>query len=245
MGNMFEIIVEITTKSGCLIGNQTSSFSIGGVDQMTTVDEKGYPIIHGSAFKGAFRNIIRENQWQQGYMENTSKYLDELFKSILEKYNKIPDKEKNEKLKKLISNIEKYNEKDNKKVKQEYIFGVEGINNMPRLYFTDFRVKYKRKSIEEFFLIDTKTSITVDEKNNEIMSNPRTYKIIKPGITFEGKIRFNDNYFLGEKVSLNEIKNEIEEELLKFNKGIYGIGNSKSRGYGEIMVEVKQGKEND
>ena len=33
---MFEIKVKIITKSNCLIGNQTESFSVGGVDQATT-----------------------------------------------------------------------------------------------------------------------------------------------------------------------------------------------------------------
>ena len=50
----------VTTKSNCLIGNQTSAFSIGGVDQCTTLDENGKPIIHGSAMKGALRNIFRK-----------------------------------------------------------------------------------------------------------------------------------------------------------------------------------------
>ena len=45
---MFEIKIKITTVSCCLIGNQTESFSVGGVDQSTTTDEKGNPIIHGS-----------------------------------------------------------------------------------------------------------------------------------------------------------------------------------------------------
>ena len=44
---MFEIKIKITTISSCLIGNQTESFSIGGVDQSTTIDENGKPIIHG------------------------------------------------------------------------------------------------------------------------------------------------------------------------------------------------------
>ena len=57
---MFEIKIKLTTESCCLIGNQTESFSVGGVDQSTTIDENGRPIIHGSAFKGALRNIVRE-----------------------------------------------------------------------------------------------------------------------------------------------------------------------------------------
>ena len=43
---MFEIKIKLTTMSSCLIGNQTESFSVGGVDQSTTVDENGNPIMH-------------------------------------------------------------------------------------------------------------------------------------------------------------------------------------------------------
>ena len=75
MSNTFTIEVTIITKSNCLIGNQTESFSVGGVDQSTTVDENGRPIIHGSAFKGAFRNIIRENDDNINYMKYTKDYL--------------------------------------------------------------------------------------------------------------------------------------------------------------------------
>ena len=63
---MFEIRIKLTTVSCCLVGNQTESFSIGGVDQSTTIDENGKPIIHGSAFKGAFRNIVREREIKNG-----------------------------------------------------------------------------------------------------------------------------------------------------------------------------------
>ena len=54
---MFTIEFKVKTISNCLIGNQTESFSIGGVDQATTVDVEGFPIIHGSAIKGCLRNI--------------------------------------------------------------------------------------------------------------------------------------------------------------------------------------------
>ena len=34
------------------------------------------------------------------------------------------------------------------------------------------------------------------------------------------------------------IKEELEEVLKEFNNGLYGIGNSKSRGYGQVKVEI-------
>ena len=44
---MLIINIRFTTVSSCLVGNQTESFSVGGVDQSTTIDENGRPIIHG------------------------------------------------------------------------------------------------------------------------------------------------------------------------------------------------------
>lgn len=231
MSNTFTIEVTIITKSNCLIGNQTESFSVGGVDQSTTVDENGRSIIHGSAFKGSFRNIIRENDDNINYMKYTKDYLRQALDSITKKYEGIPDEKKTEKIKNMIEKIEGYKSD----MKAEYIFGIEGINNMPRLFFSDFRVTDNTKEINSYFNIETKNSL--EEKNGNIESRPRTYRVVKPNIDFKGTIRFNDTYFKGKKVNLSEIKNELENELKKFNKGFYGIGNSKSRGYGKIEVK--------
>ena len=88
-------------------------------------------------------------------------------------------------------------------------------------------------------MIDTKTCI--EEVNGNIISNPRTYKVIKPGTKFEGIIRFYNPFFIVNEDEIKKIEAPIEKELrdaLKmFNKGLYGIGNSKSRGYGRIRVE--------
>lgn len=225
---MFEIMIEIETKSSCLIGNQTESFSVGGVDQATTVDENGRPIIDGSAFKGSFRNIIRENDQSEEYMPQTKKYLKKIFSDMLIKYQEIP---KTPKVSELVKKIEKY-EKD---PKAEYLFGIEGLNSMPRLFCTDFRV-WDEAEADSYFRIETKNSLR--EKNGDIESLPRTYRVVKPGVVFEGKLRFRDPYFDGE-VNFDMIKSELKEELEKFNEGFYGIGNSKSRGYGNISVTSK------
>ena len=82
---MFEIRIKLTTVSCCLIGNQTESFSIGGVDQSTTVDENGKPMIHGSAFKGAFRNIVREQDKREGELAQIKNYVKYLIEETLEK----------------------------------------------------------------------------------------------------------------------------------------------------------------
>lgn len=120
---MFEIKIKLTTESCCLIGNQTESFSVGGVDKSTTVDENGRPIIHGSAFKGALRNIVRELEKKEGNMEETKKYVKRLIEKILENY-KSEDIVKTEKIKKMILNLEK--KLGSNELKAEYIFGMEG-----------------------------------------------------------------------------------------------------------------------
>ena len=243
---MFEIKIKLTTESCCLIGNQTESFSVGGVDQSTTIDENGRPIIHGSAFKGALRNIVREQEKKEGQMEKTKEYVKCIINEILEKYRS-EDIVKTEKIKKMILNLEnKVNSKDRK---AEYIFGMEGINGLPRIFCSDFRViESKDKKIGDYFLIDTKNCI--EEINGNILSNPRTYKVIKPGVEFEGIIRFYNPFLIEDENEIKKIETPIEKDLKDalrmFNKGIYGIGNSKSRGYGQIRVafdnDQKEGK---
>ena len=233
---MFEIKIKLTTESCCLIGNQTESFSVGGVDQSTTIDENGRPIIHGSAFKGALRNIVREQEKKEGQMEKTKEYVKCIINELLEKYRS-EDIVKTEKIKKMILNLE--NKVNSKDLKAEYIFGMEGINGLPRIFCSDFRViESKDKKIGDYFLIDTKNCI--EEINGNILSNPRTYKVIKPGVEFEGIIRFYNPFLIEDENEIKKIGTPIEKDLKDalrmFNKGIYGIGNSKSRGYGQIRV---------
>lgn len=235
---MFEIKIKLTTMSSCLIGNQTESFSVGGIDQSTTVDENGNPIIHGSAFKGAFRNIVREREKMSEEVTPTKDYVKSLVEKTLEKYKAIPEEEKTEKINKMLANLEE----KAKNPKAEYIFGMEGINGMPRLFCSDLRVDINQgKSKGDYFLIETKTSL--EEKEEQIVSNPRTYKVVKPGVVFVGTIQFYNPFFEkneDEAEKLKNMKNELEEALMAFNDGIYGIGNSKSRGYGQVQVEILQ-----
>ena len=84
-------------------------------------------------------------------------------------------------------------------------------------------------------MIDTKNNL--EEKDGEIFSNPRTYRVIKPGIEFEGIIRFYNPLDVSQKLE-RKMKKELKEVLKEFNNGLYGIGNSKSRGYGQIKVEI-------
>ncbi|MGP1567713.1 MAG: RAMP superfamily CRISPR-associated protein [Peptoanaerobacter stomatis] len=226
---MLIINIRFTTVSSCLVGNQTESFSVGGVDQSTTIDENGRPIIHGSTFKGALRNILRE----ESLMKNTENYVKSLIEKVLEKYEGIG---KTDKINKMIKSLKEkaYNPK------AEYIFGMEGVNNMPRLFCSDFRVlECEDKRNDDYFLIETKNNL--EEKNGDLISNPRTYKVIKPGVVFEGIIRFYNPFFEDSDEELEKVKCELENAIRKFDTGLYRIGNSKSRGYGQIRVDFGDG----
>lgn len=69
-------------------------------------------------------------------------------------------------------------------------------------------------------------------------SNPRTYKAARSGLVFEGEIRlYKMNTLFENDKGLCE--RYIIYNLMKFNEGIYRLGNSKSRGYGKIEVMIE------
>ncbi|BBM36942.1 RAMP superfamily CRISPR-associated protein [Pseudoleptotrichia goodfellowii] len=226
---MRKIKVKIETKSNCLIGNHTQSFSIGGVDQCTTVDNDGKPLIQASAFKGSTRFIVKS---EGSDMEETKKFYKNYLEDLLKKYEKrkLENNLNSQNLEEIINKIKEcIND-----LKPEYLFGIEGINTTPRLYFSDLKVVDGRKNTEEYFIIDSKTAILED--GDEVVSNPRTYKAIRPGVKFEGEIILRDfkNF-----VDIKKIAAELVEKLELFNDGYYRMGNSKSRGYGKISIETE------
>ena len=226
---MRKIKVKIETKSNCLIGNHTQSFSIGGVDQCTTVDNDGKPLVQASAFKGSTRFIVKS---EGSDMEETKKFYKNYLEDLLKKYEKrkLENNLNSQNLEEIINKIKEcIND-----LKPEYLFGIEGINTTPRLYFSDLKVVDGRKNTEEYFIIDSKTAILED--GDEVVSNPRTYKAIRPGVKFEGEIILRDfkNF-----VDIKKIAAELVEKLELFNDGYYRMGNSKSRGYGKISIETE------
>ena len=226
---MRKIKVKIETKSNCLIGNHTQSFSIGGVDQCTTVDNDGKPLIQASAFKGSTRFIVKS---EGSDMEETKKFYKNYLEDLLKKYEKrkLENNLNSQNLEEIINKIKEcIND-----LKPEYLFGIEGKNTTPRLYFSDLKVVDGRKNTEEYFIIDSKTAILED--GDEVVSNPRTYKAIRPGVKFEGEIILRDfkNF-----VDIKKIAAELVEKLELFNDGYYRMGNSKSRGYGKISIETE------
>jgi len=129
---------------------------------------------------------------------------------------------------------EKYFDPEGKITKKHlFVFGVPGRNDTPKLLFNDFTCTSKSKG-NNLFSIDMKNSIT--EIDGELLSNPRTYRVAREGLTFQSLIYFKmlDMEYSSQKL----IKDYMIEMCNKFNDGFYRLGNSKSRGYGWIEVDV-------
>lgn len=231
--NRVNLICE--TKSNLFIGGMNETFEIGGID-MYTITRDGKPYIPGSSLKGVFRNMFREVYNECELVEKIFlAYFDEEIKKINNVISEIENsnediknknllKEKIEKTKKNIENL-KLN------IKVEDIFGISGLNNHPRLIFSDFEIFENDKV--DYFSIDAKN--TIEYRENEITSIPRIYKTVRKGVKFSGNISL-------EKIP-KELKNELYDMIINslnnFNNGNYRIGNSQSRGYG--LVEFTKG----
>lgn len=227
---IFKIEYTLTTMSGCLIGNQTQSFSVGGVDQATTVDETGYPMIPGSAMKGALRAMLIEEREECSVI---TEYYQSYFNKLEEKYERLESKVKQNLDHELF-------EKYKKEISPSYIFGLSGWNQMPKLYFSDVRMseeEKKERKPEDCLLIDTKTAI-LEEADGQVSSNPRTYQVVRPGTRMDGEIFFKGANSADEN-KIRKMMDKMKDLLLEFETGFYLIGNSKSRGYGRVKVELR------
>ncbi|ANS75692.1 hypothetical protein AWM70_14700 [Paenibacillus yonginensis] len=127
----------------------------------------------------------------------------------------------------------------------EYLFGIEGFNDTPKLLFNDLVVDSVESAADRdaLFSIDTKNKIEdVKLKDREnVAANPRTYRVVRPGVTFVGDVILYRLELLGDVGMQQRIIEFIERLLLQFNEGFYRLGNSGSRGYGRVQVNV--GKE--
>lgn len=224
------IQLKITTRSNCLIGGAVPSYRIGEIDQCTALDEEGRPKITASAFKGACRNMFENEKDIASAEKIYRRYFDYIQKKIEER--NIKEEIKKEKIKE-IQEL-----KDRSSI--SYLFGINGYNYAPKLLFSDFYVINEREN-KNYFSIDHKNTIEEDEKGFAIMSNPRTYKTIRNGISFKGEIltyRFGEFEKAGiRKEEILQFMKEIKKSLKKFSDGIYRLGNSKSRGYGKIQID--------
>ena len=224
--------IMITTKSNLFIGGNASTFEIGGIDAYTVVDYEGKPYIPASTVKGIFRRIVRDMQAEGDETANKikgiyEKNLNQLRDMAQKNYETVETKSNDyeERKKKLT---ERY-DNEIKKVSAEYLFGIQGFNDTPKLMINDFVLIGENKN--QLFSIDTKNQIVI--KDDKVESNPRTYKTVCPNVTFVGDILFygmDDELFQAAKMILNQVFEQL-------NCGCYRIGNSGSRGYG--LVEVK------
>lgn len=227
---MFEIQIKVTTESNCLVTSQTETFSVGGLDQSTAVDRNGKPMIPATSFKGAFRNIVRDREEK---MCHTQCLVKSIFHKINQKFQnmELPNRSN---LGDLIARLKTYEGSP----KAEYIFGVEGVNHMPRLYVSDFTFLKTLDDSGRCFVKETKNSL--EEKNDTITSRPRTYQVCVPNVLFQGTLVFQSAGMELDPNLVSQAKKELLAALEEFNKGWHGIGNSKSRGYGRIRVEAKE-----
>lgn len=228
-----KIKIKITTASNLFIGGLPGSFEIGGVDLFTITDYNNLPFIPASSFKGTLRKMVKDYiemhdtdmiQIGEGYKE----YLSSVWELNKKQIFAVGDKIEKDRITKMNNRFEEMISG----ASAEYLFGIQGFNNSPKLIFNDF-VLEAGANTAELFSIDAKNSIiTTEEKGVE--SNPRIYKTVRPGITFTGEISF----YRIDLLKVNGIKEFISEMILEFNEGIYRLGNSGSRGYGKIRTEI-------
>ncbi|MCR6098119.1 hypothetical protein HXA31_18105 [Salipaludibacillus agaradhaerens] len=235
---MNTIQLKVTTLSNLFIGGSPRTFEIGGVDLFTVTDHNGDPYIPASSFKGSLRRIVRD--LTKSYAEAkliTEAYQDYLVTKQEENLLRIEEmKEKDDRFQR--ERVEKRFEEAIHKASAEYLFGIEGFNHTPKLIFNDLQL-IETEDVDPFS-IDAKNSIKVSKPQEEpnVAVNPRTYKTVRPGVEFSGEILFymHDQLSVPKEVTARFVENAIYQ----FNAGVYRLGNSGSRGYGRIQVEVSR-----
>lgn len=240
--NTETIRLKVTTFSNLFIGGSPTTFEIGGVDLFTVTNHLGKPYIPGSSFKGTLRNIVRDLGQSGSSVSAQAKAISQAYKQYLlelQQQNmvqleqmKMNEKEGGE------ERINRMNERFTKeigRVSAECLFGMEGFNHTPKLIFNDLRL-LNALDEADIFSIDSKNSIEQSEKEPKVSANPRTYKTVRPGVEFAGEI----NFHMMDKLSVSPdvVRSFVEHAVTQFNEGAYRLGNSGSRGYGRIQVEI-------
>lgn len=224
---------KIETQSNLFIGGAPVPFEIGGIDQQTALDEEGFPCIPGSSFKGALRTIVREDK------SHAADVISQLYAAYLKE-----DQETNQEMiralvkeEEALERIEDRYKIANEQLSAEYLFGISKFNETPKLIFGDLLLHNEFHDIEKCFSIDMKNSI--DTGGEYPRSNPRTYKAARRGLVFAGEIRLYKMELLGPDAE-QLCKRYVMDNLMKFNDGIYRLGDSKSRGYGKVKVTIEE-----
>lgn len=227
---MNQLHIQVTTESNLFIGGSSPTFEIGGIDLYTITDYQGRPFIPASSMKGSFRRIVKECMKD----DPLAIQIGEAYRNYLDlRKDKAQVPQGDEIEAERMKAMQKRFDDARKEASAEGLLGIQGFNDTPKLIFNDLTLSEEGQSMNDLFSIDTKTSITSVE--DDVRSNPRTYKTVRPGVTFEGKILFYRIEELG--LDSEVIKEFVEKTLLIFNEGIYRLGNSGSRGYGKIHVE--------
>ncbi|HJA30301.1 MAG TPA: CRISPR-associated protein Csm3 [Candidatus Eisenbergiella pullicola] len=227
------IKVRVKTLANLFIGGAPRPFEIGGIDQWTAVDEQGFPCIPASSWKGALRAIAMRDmgeeameigRWYAEFLERERTQNRERLQEIFQK-----DQEAKER-------IEKRYEEAIRQASACALFGIREFNHTPKVLFDDLRLIDACRELNSCFSIDTKTEIRT--AGSEPRSNPRTYKAVKKGMVFEGNMELYGFEKFGEEKA-EKCREYLMNIALQFNKGIYRLGNSKSRGYGKVDVSVE------
>jgi len=237
---MSKIKFKIKTESNLMIGGNEGSFEIGGIDQQAVVrrvGDKELPYIPGSSFKGALRKVVRDYPCEKiriMYKQHLNEGLEKHQRYIEKKQQELTGRDQSE-LEKEIKKFEKI-VKAHIELGAECLFGLEGFNRSPRLLFSDLHLDERSIEKGSYFSIDAKNSIK-DEQGKKLEANPRVYKVARKDLVFEGEINFQ---YFNQDFDETLIRAYIEQQLKQFNDGQYRLGNSKSRGYGKISIEIER-----
>lgn len=231
---MERIDIRITTKTNLFIGDTPSTFEIGGIDAATKINYQGLPVIPASSFKGVLKRIIRDmaaadNQQAKKIEDAYRAYLNKLWQENDKRIKKMSENVEEERLNRMAERFRVVIEK----ASVEYIFGIMGFNDTPKLIFGDF-LPAEKEAQENYFSIDSKNAIMDSAVDNGLRSLPRVYKTVRPEIAFCGNILLHRM----ELLEMDGIEEFIKSAVLEFNDGIYRLGNSGSRGYGRIETEI-------
>lgn len=225
----------ITTRSNLFIGGTPQMFEIGGVDLYTVTDFLGKPYIPASSWKGALRTVVHDLVHEgpsHPEAEEIGKSYENYLCNLKEQNMKQAESKGIEQER--IDRMQNRFDELISHASAEYLFGMEGFNRSPKLIFHDLQLSSPIVgTVDSLFSIDSKNTIEIGKEN--VSAKPRSYKTVRPGVSFTGMIDF---YLFHElQIQKETVKSFITDAMEQFNQGTYRLGNSGSRGYGKIKVE--------
>lgn len=233
-----KLTIQVTTLSNLFIGGSPAAFEIGGIDLFTVTNFQGRPYIPASSIKGTLRSIIKERKDLIGSQVIGEAYQEYLSALRAENIKRLQDMNIDEERK--VSVEKRFEELG--QATSEFLFGMDGFNRCPKLLFNDLEVIDVREHVEDYFSIDSKNSIEqISNPEEKLAAIPRIYKTVRPGVVFQGDILF---YQLDQlNIEHTQVRDYVVRALEQLNTGIYRLGNSGSRGYGRVRVEIIQERE--